>query len=133
MLVGRPYSVPKLTHVAEGPGTLWQAEPIVDDPHTALPPLELFSVTFGTRYYTTAQGRKKVKLLESEFQQLVKVRHTNLLDVLAVRADMPHANQQPRLLILCERRPSVTLQDVLEDCDSLREDRASVRPRCAYI
>lgn len=55
----------------------------------------------------------------------MNVHHPNLLSVLAVKLNFPHLGC-PRLAILSEQRPALTLQDVLEDCDSLREDRASV-------
>jgi len=37
-----------------------------------------------------------------------------------------HSGNAPQLMILTERMPGLTLWDVLEDCDFLREDRASV-------
>lgn len=55
----------------------------------------------------------------------MNVHHPNLLSVLAVKLSFPHLGP-PQLTILSEQRPALTLQDVLEDCDSLREDRASV-------
>lgn len=71
-------------------------------------------------------GKRKLAQLEAEIQHLMKVHHPNLLSVLAVKLSFPHIGP-PRLAILSEQRPALTLQDVLEDCDSLREDRASVR------
>lgn len=71
-------------------------------------------------------GRKKLAQLEAEIQRLMNVHHPNLLSVLAVKLVFPHYGP-PRLTMLSEQRPALTLQDVLEDCDSLREDRASVR------
>lgn len=71
-------------------------------------------------------GQKKLKSLEKEIERLTALCHPNLLSVLAVKLTTPSHSTLPRLLILTEQRPSVTLQDVLEDCDWLREERASV-------
>jgi hypothetical protein len=57
--------------------------------------------------------------------KLINVRHSNLLSVFAVKLMTSHADY-PRLAILTEERPSMCLQDVLEDCDTLKEERASV-------
>ncbi|PCH37122.1 Serine/threonine-protein kinase [Wolfiporia cocos MD-104 SS10] len=105
-------------------GTMYQADPITEVDHDTVP-LELLSITFHARYYTTTQGRKKLRTLESEILRLTSLRHTNLLAVVAVKLVTPTSSGSPRLLILTEQRPFVTLQDVLEDCDSLREERAS--------
>lgn len=105
-------------------GTVWQAEPIADDAQVALR-LELLNITFEARYYSTTQGRKKLKQLESEIQRLTAIRHSNLLAVLAVKLITPHSTGSTRLAILCEGRPSVTLEDTLVDCDCLKEERAS--------
>ena len=117
--------------MAECLGTVWQAEPIVPGPgpNESAPTLalELLVVSFGARYYSTAQGRKKLKALADDVRRLASVRHTHLLGVLAAKLVLPNASAAPRLYVLHERRPAVTLQDVLEDCESLREDRASVR------
>ena len=44
-----------LTFPPECPGTIYQADPICDEPLTSLP-LELLSITFVSHYYTTTQG-----------------------------------------------------------------------------
>ncbi|KAH8096907.1 hypothetical protein BXZ70DRAFT_945142 [Cristinia sonorae] len=105
-------------------GTVWQADPITEDPHTSFN-LEVFTITFESRYYSTSQGRKKLQQLESEIQRLCSIRHSNLLAMLAVKLTTPHSSGPPKLVLLCEGRPSVTLEDVLQDSDSLREDRAT--------
>jgi translation initiation factor 2-alpha kinase 4 len=46
------------------------AEPVCDDVNTTLP-LELLVVTFDMHYYTTSQGRKKIKQVEAEIQRQV--------------------------------------------------------------
>ena len=106
-------------------GTVYQADPVCEEPLTSLP-MELLSITFVSHYYTTNQGLKKLKQVESELQRLASIRHPNLLAVLAAKLTTPSANSSPRLLILTEQRPSVTLHDVLEDTDHLREDCAQV-------
>jgi len=105
-------------------GTVYLAEPVCDDIHTSLP-LELVVTVFDSEYYSTSQGRKKLKQIESEMLKLINIRHPNLLSVFAVKLMTPHSNH-PRLVILMEERPSLCLQDVLEDCDTLKEERASV-------
>lgn len=111
---------------SDWPGTVFQAEPVADQEQPCSLQMELFTVTFESKYYSTAQGRKKLKLLESECQRLIRVRHSNLLAVLAVKLVLSNTSSPSRLSILRERRPAVTLQDVLEDCDCLREARATV-------
>ncbi|CCM05314.1 uncharacterized protein FIBRA_07528 [Fibroporia radiculosa] len=105
-------------------GTMYQAEPVCEDAHVTLP-LELLSITFHAHYYTTTQGRKKLRQLESEIQRLTTVRHPNLLAMLAVKLTTPSSSGSPHLVILTEQRPSVTLKDVLDDCDWLREGKAT--------
>ncbi|KZT06721.1 Serine/threonine-protein kinase [Laetiporus sulphureus 93-53] len=105
-------------------GTIYQAEPVCDNMHETVP-LELLSITFHSQYYTTSQGRKKLKQLESEIQRLTVLRHRNLLAVIAVKLTKPNSSVSPRLLLLSEQRPAVTMHDVLEDCDWMREDRAA--------
>jgi translation initiation factor 2-alpha kinase 4 len=101
------------------------AEPIVDDV-SLVTPLELFVVTFETPYYITSQGKKKLYQVDQEIKNLINVRHPKLLSVCAVKLVFP-PNSSPLLMVLTEQPPALTLHDVLEDCESLREDRASVR------
>ncbi len=106
---------------------MYLADPICDDANATLP-LELHLVTFDAPYYSTHQGKKKLRQLESEITRLTALRHANLLSVYAVKLTMPHSGgAPPQLAILMEQRPAVSLKDVLEDCEALREDRASVR------
>ncbi|CDO76045.1 hypothetical protein BN946_scf184959.g3 [Trametes cinnabarina] len=108
----------------DGLGTMFQAEPILEKSFETIP-LELFSVTFMAEHYRRPQGLKKLKELESEIQRLTSVRHQNLVAILAVKLTIPRPPDNPRLVILMEQRPTLTLQDVLEDSDHLREDRAT--------
>ncbi|KAH9956146.1 hypothetical protein BC827DRAFT_1139950 [Russula dissimulans] len=105
-------------------GTTYQAEPICDDV-TATLPLEVHLVTFDTHYYTTHQGRKKLKLVQEEVQRLIGVRHENVIRVYAVRLTLPQSSGAPQLAVLMEQKPQLTLHDLLEDCETLREERAS--------
>ncbi|KAK0506828.1 kinase-like domain-containing protein, partial [Armillaria luteobubalina] len=98
--------------------------PVCDDVNATLP-LELHVITFGSHYYTTSQGRKKVKQVEEEITRLKSVRHPNVVRVLAVKLKAPHSSGAPQLVILSEQSPALSLKDVLDDCDSLREDRVS--------
>ncbi|KAG8220630.1 kinase-like domain-containing protein [Butyriboletus roseoflavus] len=104
-------------------GVTYLAEPLCDDVHATLP-LEVHTIEFNSEYYISFQGRRKLSQLEAEVQRLMNVHHPNLLTVLAVKLSFPHLGP-PRLTILSEQRPALTLQDLLEDCDSLREDRVS--------
>ncbi|KIN99309.1 hypothetical protein M404DRAFT_155391 [Pisolithus tinctorius Marx 270] len=104
-------------------GITYLADPLCDDVHATLP-LEVHAVEFNSEYYTSTQGKKKLAQLEAEIQRLMNVNHPNLLSVLAVKLSFPHTGP-PLLAVLSEQRPSLTLQDVLEDCHCLREDRAS--------
>lgn len=51
--------------------------------------------------------------------------------VLAVKLSMPHSDgtstDSGKLVVLSEERPRLSLEDILEDSDSLREGRAKVR------
>ncbi|KDQ55382.1 hypothetical protein JAAARDRAFT_37399 [Jaapia argillacea MUCL 33604] len=105
-------------------GIIYLADPVCDDVQVTLP-LELHSVAFESPYYKTHQGRKKLMQLESEIQQLKRIRDPNLISIYAVKLTFPHSSGPPRLVILAEQRSSLTLHDVLEDSDALREDRAT--------
>lgn len=74
-------------------------------------------------------GRKKLKQVEAEISRLSTISHPNLLRVLAVKLSLPHGNGAgpARLVILSEERPSLSLEDVLEDSECLRENKATVR------
>ncbi|KIY47671.1 kinase-like protein [Fistulina hepatica ATCC 64428] len=104
-------------------GTIYMADPVCDDMDVTLP-LELYSVTFYSSYYSTSQGRKKLKQLEMEIQRLTIVRSPNVVRTLAVKLNLPNSSAPPQLLVLSEQAPPVTLQHVLEDCTSLKEERA---------
>ena len=67
-----------------------------------------------------------MKQVEQEIQKLSTVRHTKLLTVYAVKLHMPHSSGPPQLMVLAEQLPALTLHDVLEDSEFLREDRVSV-------
>lgn len=54
----------------------------------------------------------------------MKLSHANLLQILAVKISVRTPDEPLRLVILMEQRPPVSLEDVLEDCDSIREERA---------
>jgi translation initiation factor 2-alpha kinase 4 len=107
-------------------GTVYQAEPICDDIAATLP-LEVHLVTFDSHYYTTHQGRKKLKLVQEDVQRLIGVEHINVIRLYAVKLTLPHSSGAPQLAVLMEQKPQLTLHDLLEDCETLREERASVR------
>ena len=67
-----------------------------------------------------------MKQVEQEIQRLTTVRHPKLITVFAVKLYMPHSSGPPQLMILSEQLPALTLHDVLEDSEFLREDRVSV-------
>jgi translation initiation factor 2-alpha kinase 4 len=105
---------------------VYQAEPICDDIAATLP-LEVHLVTFDSHYYTTHQGRKKLKLVQEDVQRLIGVQHINIIRVYAVKLTLPHSSGAPQLAVLMEQKPQLILHDLLEDCETLREERASVR------
>ncbi|KAI0828484.1 Serine/threonine-protein kinase [Trametes gibbosa] len=108
----------------EGLGTLHQAEPVLERTYDTVP-LEVLSVTFMADHYKRPQGLKKLKELESDIRRLTAVRHPNLVAILAVKLALPRAPDNPRLAILTEQRPSMTLNDVLDDTEHIREERAT--------
>ncbi|KAG5719281.1 Serine/threonine-protein kinase gcn2 [Termitomyces sp. T112] len=108
----------------ESLGTVYMADPVCDDINATLP-LELYIVNFYSQYYATNQGHKKLKQVEAEIQRLTLIRHPNHTSVFAVKLTQSHSSGPSQLIVLSEQAPPLTLQDVLEDTQSLREERAS--------
>ena len=69
---------------------------------------------------------KKLRQVESEIQKLIKIRKENIVRIYAVQLTLPKSSDPSRLSILTESKPPLTLFDLLSDCESIREDRASV-------
>ncbi|PPQ98103.1 hypothetical protein CVT26_003273 [Gymnopilus dilepis] len=128
---------PRVAHL----GLVYMADPMIED-ITATTPLELHVVTFESHYYTTSQGKRKLVALENEIKQLSAIKHPKLLTIYGVKLNLGSAaaangdgssggpgglggSGPPQLMVLTEQTPALTLHDVLQDCDSLREDRAS--------
>ncbi|KAF8186819.1 hypothetical protein BJ912DRAFT_1022739 [Pholiota molesta] len=105
-------------------GTIYTAMPILD-PTIPVPPMELYSISFASHYYTTTQGRKKLTQVEHEIKSLINIRHTKLQTVFGVKLILPRGSDPPKLMVLNEQAPTLTLHDVLEECECFREDRAS--------
>ncbi|KAI0029609.1 kinase-like domain-containing protein [Vararia minispora EC-137] len=103
-------------------GTVYKADPICDDVNLTLP-LEVHALTFESAYYCSTQGKKKLKHVESELQRMCKVTHRNVCRVYAVKLLFPQSGP-PRLSILMEERPTLTLFELLEDSGALRPERA---------
>jgi len=125
---GKPLCALISTHLMIFPaclGLMYMAEPVVDD-ITSVTPLELLVISFEAHYYITSQGKKKLNQVEQEIKNLINIRHPKLLSIYAVKLNFP-PHGSPLLMVLMEQSPALTLHDVLEDSDSLREDRASVR------
>jgi len=106
-------------------GIVYKADPICDDVNLTLP-LEVHALTFESAYYSSTQGKKKLRQIEAELQRLCRVKHRNVCRVYAVRLLFPLAGP-PRLSILMEERPTLTLFELLEDSGTLRLERAMVR------
>ncbi|KAL1666492.1 hypothetical protein GGF50DRAFT_113198 [Schizophyllum commune] len=121
---GRRFDTVRIFHprAAGRLGTVYMADPVEEG--EPVPPLELFEATFDGPYYSSTQGRKKLKQLAAEGSRLTQIRHANVLSLLAVKLHLPNSNAPPRLVILAEQAPAVALQDVLQDCAALRDDRA---------
>uniref|UniRef100_A0A0W0FQ29 non-specific serine/threonine protein kinase n=1 Tax=Moniliophthora roreri TaxID=221103 RepID=A0A0W0FQ29_MONRR len=105
-------------------GVSYAADPICDDVSASLP-LELHVITVDAPYYSTNQGKKKLKQVESEIRRVTSIRHENVVRVLAVKLNTSKSGNSSQLFILCEQAPAITLQDLLADCDCLREDRVT--------
>ncbi|KAJ7070074.1 hypothetical protein C8F01DRAFT_1115157 [Mycena amicta] len=98
---GVEFNVVRIFHPrTERIGTTYTADPVCDDVHKSLP-LSVYVVAFASHYYITNQGKKKLKQLT-----------------------FPHTGGSPRLVVLHEAPPGLTLRNVLEDCDSIKEERA---------
>ena len=72
------------------------------------------------------QERKKLKQVEQEIQKLTTVQHPKLITIFVVKLYMPHSSGPPQLMVLSEQPPALTLHNVLEDGEFLREERVSV-------
>ncbi|KAJ8457370.1 hypothetical protein ONZ45_g18339 [Pleurotus djamor] len=109
----------------DGLGITFLAEPICHDDNGAVSiPLEVMVYTFESNYYSSNQGKRKLHQVEADIRRLSSIRHPNLISVLAVKLSTP-SNANAQLLILTEQRPAVSLEDLLEDCQNLREERVS--------
>ncbi|KAL5519904.1 hypothetical protein ACEPAG_1564 [Sanghuangporus baumii] len=107
-------------------GTTFDAEPICDEPHDNIS-LELHIIVFESSYYKTQPGRKKIDQVENELKRLTRLAsYDHVQRVFAAQMTGTRSNQPARLVILTEKRPSLTLQDVLRECDGLREDRITL-------
>lgn len=95
--------------------------------------MELYSITFSSHYYTTTQGRKKLTQVETEIKHLINTRHPKLQTVFGVKLILPRGSDPPRLMVVNEQAPTLTLHDVLEECECFREDRATVSHSNSYI
>lgn len=62
-------------------------------------------------------------------KNLINIRHSKLLSIYALKLVFPPDGMSV-LMILMEQTPPLTLHDVLEDCESIHEDRALVRVLC---
>ncbi|KAI0320013.1 hypothetical protein OF83DRAFT_1275377 [Amylostereum chailletii] len=121
---GIHFSSVKLFHPKQDPlGVIYQADPLCDDINATLP-LEVLVVTFSTPYYSTSQGRKKLKQLETELVKHTKIRNPGVARVYAVKLSLHYSSGPARLAILMEQRPTLTMWDLLEECDVLRHERA---------
>ena len=121
----------------------YSAEPICDELPEPLA-LDLHVVTFHAGYYKTQlgscnncsstccsftfdSGRKKIDQVENEIRRLTRLPdYSHVHRVLSVQSNNSKPTQTPRLTILMEKKPAFTLQDLLQDCDGLREDRTKV-------
>lgn len=127
---------------------IYDAEPVCNEAHPPVP-LELHVINFESNYYRTHPGilylfdldqgflsgvltvnlgRKKIDQVVNEFKRLTRLKSNDFIQgVFAVQMTGARSNQACRLAILTEKRPPLTLRDVLQDCDGLREDRVTVR------
>ncbi|KAF7297638.1 hypothetical protein MKEN_01386800 [Mycena kentingensis (nom. inval.)] len=121
---GVEFNVVRIFHPRpERVGTTYSADPVCDDVHTSIP-LSVYVVSFASHYYITTQGKKKLRQVEADVQKLIAINHPNLLRVYAVKLTFPHATGSPRLVVLHEVPPGLTLRNVLEDCEAIKEERA---------
>lgn len=121
------------------------SSPIVHTTSSTTAPLEQLTITFTSPYYLTPQGLKKLQILEAELIRLARVRHASLCALLAIKLGVPQAtwgsyprlqdldsgrgrnksgDVSPRLVLLMEGRPRITLEDVMEECERMKEERA---------
>lgn len=131
----------------ESLGLTYSAEPVCDDSSEAAA-LELHVVVIEANYYRTQQGkimngrtrtscsrlyligRKKIDQLVNEIKRLTKLQsYEHVQRVFAVQVSKPTSIDSIRIVILMEKRPSMTVKDLLQDCDGLREDRVKVCPQ----
>ncbi|EIN05395.1 Serine/threonine-protein kinase [Punctularia strigosozonata HHB-11173 SS5] len=109
----------------EGLGTTYFAEPVCDEA-TANVLLEVHIVNFESSYYSTSPGRKKLRNLVDEIKRLIRFEHPHVQRVYACKLTMPNAAMASRLAVLSEKRPNMSLLDVLGDNDTLKEEKATM-------
>ena len=87
-------------------------------------------ITFSIPQETNScsdKGRKKIDQIENELKRLTKLAsYDHVQRVFAAQMTGTRSNQPARLVILMEKRPPLTLRDVLQECDGLREERIIV-------
>lgn len=73
-------------------------------------------------------GKKKIEALAQEVKRLTTLQsYKHVQQVFAIKVSISNNDNDPtRIAILMEKRPSMTVRDLLQDCDGLREDRVKV-------
>ncbi|KAH8114389.1 kinase-like domain-containing protein [Phellopilus nigrolimitatus] len=105
-------------------GITYSAEPVCDDPDISMA-LELHVVVIEASYYKTQPGKKKMDQVANELTRLTGINDDLVLRVFLAQLTVSKSDESSRLIILMEKRPSLTLYHLLQDCDGLREDRVS--------
>ncbi|KZS96040.1 Serine/threonine-protein kinase [Sistotremastrum niveocremeum HHB9708] len=98
-------------------GTVFLVQPLTESKDAPL--LEMLVVLFDASYYREPQGWKKVRELEAELKKLATLRHVNVQRIYAAKVTPRGSRIVPKLCILRERSPAMTIADLLESCDIL--------------
>jgi len=85
----------------------------------------VISLILSQRRSNCSTGWKKLKQVEAEIQPVMTVWHQNLINFFAGRLNILHSSGPLQLMVLLEQGPALALHVVVQDCDSLREERAS--------
>ena len=71
-------------------------------------------------------GRDKLQDVENDIRKLIRLNAKNVIHIYAVQRSVTKSGLPVRLSILLEKAPSLTLDGLLRDCESLREERVTV-------
>lgn len=107
-------------------GPLYHAEAIVSSRHGVRLPATLLNIEIYGQYFLSSPGQKKLDQLEEDIQDLLQLRHVNLLVIYGYQRKLVKdmVSQGWRISLVTEPLLRSTLQELLEDVGELKLQRA---------